>query len=295
MLLQDRRASVTLLAGAAVSIGLAVIPAIVTSTPGSLSLTVGLLGVSITLMIDLIARVERRQDANNRVLSLIDAFDRAPSVAPDMEYVAKKAAQVLKDSSGPLFDEAVIQAFAELRLELDALHRGEYTEAADELAMVTPRCPRHEVTKGLLLARGLPDGPEALDLYGSIVPLAVGAGMLQTVASEGPEILDVLEQHPWLAPETWLARVHRAVPPSQRTGVTQIALPGEHLTDRELSVLRMLPSRLTIREIGTELGISVNTVKFHLRVIYRKLGVGSRDEAAAMARSLRRVGHAPRH
>jgi hypothetical protein len=126
MLLQDRRASVTLLAGAAVSIGLAVIPAIVTSTPGSLSLTVGLLGVSITLMIDLIARVERRQDANNRVLSLIDAFDRAPSVAPDIEYVAKKAAQVLKDSSSPLFEEAVIQAFAELRLELDALHRGEY-------------------------------------------------------------------------------------------------------------------------------------------------------------------------
>ena len=50
----------------------------------------------------------------------------------------------------------------------------------------------------------------------------------------------------------------------------------------------MLPSRLTIREIGDELGISVNTVKFHLRVIYRKLGVGSRNEAAAMARSLRR-------
>ena len=82
--------------------------------------------------------------------------------------------------------------------------------------------------------------------------------------------------------------MHRAVPPSRRTGVTQIALPGEHLTDRELGVLRMLPSRLTIREIGDELGISVNTVKFHLRVIYRKLGVGSRNEAAAMARSLRR-------
>lgn len=173
------------------------------------------------------------------------------------------------------------------------LHGGEFSAAADELEMVTPRCPRHEVTRGLLLARALPTGPEALELYGSILPLAVGAGMMQTVASEGPEVLDVLEQHPWLAPEPWLARVHRAVPPSQRTGVTQIALPGEHLTDRELGVLRMLPSRLTIREIGAELGISVNTVKFHLRVIYRKLGVCSRDEAAAMARSLRRVssGH----
>ena len=173
------------------------------------------------------------------------------------------------------------------------LHRGESSAALDELAMVSPRSPRHEVTKGLLLAQALPAGPEGIELYESIVPVAVGAGMMQTVASEGAEILDVLERHPWLAPDPWLARVHRAVPPSRRTGVTQIALPGEHLTDRELGVLRMLPSRLTIREIGDELGISVNTVKFHLRVIYRKLGVGSRNEAAAMARSLRR-GREPR-
>ena len=46
----------------------------------------------------------------------------------------------------------------------------------------------------------------------------------------------------------------------------------------------MLPSRLTLREIAGELFISVNTLKFHLRVIYRKLGVGSRTEAAEVAR-----------
>jgi hypothetical protein len=101
MLLKDRRASLTLLVGVAVSIGLAAIPAIVTSTSGSLSLTVGLVGVSITLLIDLVATVERRHDANNRVLSLMDALDRAPSIASDIEYVAKRDAQVLNDSSNP--------------------------------------------------------------------------------------------------------------------------------------------------------------------------------------------------
>ena len=57
-----------------------------------------------------------------------------------------------------------------------------------------------------------------------------------------------------------------------------------NLTERELEVLRMLPSRLTFREIADELFISVNTLKFHLRVIYRKLGVGSRAEATELAR-----------
>ena len=63
----------------------------------------------------------------------------------------------------------------------------------------------------------------------------------------------------------------------------------EHLTERERDVLRLLPSRLTLREIASELYVSVNTLKFHLRVIYRKLGVNSREEASALARSMTSV------
>jgi LuxR family maltose regulon positive regulatory protein len=63
----------------------------------------------------------------------------------------------------------------------------------------------------------------------------------------------------------------------------------EPLTDRERDVLRFMPSRLTVREIADELHVSVNTVKFHLRVIYRKLGVSSRAEAAQVARTMMRV------
>jgi LuxR family maltose regulon positive regulatory protein len=63
-------------------------------------------------------------------------------------------------------------------------------------------------------------------------------------------------------------------------------VPVEALTERELVVLRMLPSRLTLREIAEELFISINTLKFHLKVIYRKLECSSRAEAAVIARSL---------
>ncbi|MGH9258921.1 MAG: response regulator transcription factor, partial [Acidimicrobiales bacterium] len=60
----------------------------------------------------------------------------------------------------------------------------------------------------------------------------------------------------------------------------------ETLSDRELSVLRYLPSRLSNREIGAELFVSLNTVKSHLKTIYRKLDVERRDEAVRRARQL---------
>ncbi len=57
--------------------------------------------------------------------------------------------------------------------------------------------------------------------------------------------------------------------------------PGHHvaLTDRELAVLQLLPSMMSNDQIARELFVSVNTVKVHLKSLYRKLGVASRREA----------------
>jgi LuxR family transcriptional regulator, maltose regulon positive regulatory protein len=58
----------------------------------------------------------------------------------------------------------------------------------------------------------------------------------------------------------------------------------EQLTERELAVLRYLPTKLSQREISTELYVSLNTVKTHTSAIYRKLGVGDRKSAVRAAR-----------
>jgi LuxR family transcriptional regulator, maltose regulon positive regulatory protein len=58
------------------------------------------------------------------------------------------------------------------------------------------------------------------------------------------------------------------------------------LSQRELAVLRLLASDLSQREIGVELYISLNTVKFHVRNVFRKLGVSGRAEAVARGREL---------
>jgi LuxR family maltose regulon positive regulatory protein len=61
------------------------------------------------------------------------------------------------------------------------------------------------------------------------------------------------------------------------------------LSDRELAVLRLLPSGLSARQIGDELFVSLNTVKSHMKAIYRKLGATSREDAVQRGRDLRLI------
>jgi LuxR family maltose regulon positive regulatory protein len=63
----------------------------------------------------------------------------------------------------------------------------------------------------------------------------------------------------------------------------------EPLSDREREVLRLLSAMLSTAEIGTEMYISVNTVKTHLRSIYRKLSAARRGEAVRRARELKLI------
>src|SRR5262249_2684289 len=65
---------------------------------------------------------------------------------------------------------------------------------------------------------------------------------------------------------------------------------AEALTDSpsaaELSVLRLLASDLSRRQIAAKLYLSDNTVKTHTRALYRKLGVSSREDAVVRANAL---------
>ena len=55
------------------------------------------------------------------------------------------------------------------------------------------------------------------------------------------------------------------------------------LSEREITVLALLPSLLSLDEIALDLTVSVNTVKSHVRSIYTKLGVSSRRLAVLAA------------
>jgi LuxR family transcriptional regulator, maltose regulon positive regulatory protein len=68
-------------------------------------------------------------------------------------------------------------------------------------------------------------------------------------------------------------------------GVIQPLL--DPLSERELAVLRFLPTMLSNAEIASEMFVSANTVKTHLKHVYRKLDVADRRQAVRRARELR--------
>ena len=63
----------------------------------------------------------------------------------------------------------------------------------------------------------------------------------------------------------------------------------ESLTDREREVLLHVSGMLNTVEVANEMYISVNTVKTHLRNIYRKLAAANRSEAVRRARTLQLI------
>jgi LuxR family transcriptional regulator, maltose regulon positive regulatory protein len=88
----------------------------------------------------------------------------------------------------------------------------------------------------------------------------------------------------WSAAREWQqctavgAAVERSLPRS-----VELVAP---LTGREIELLRDLPSMLTTEGIAEQHTLSVNTVKSHLRSLYRKLGVSSRRDAVTTARRM---------
>ena len=65
-----------------------------------------------------------------------------------------------------------------------------------------------------------------------------------------------------------------------------IATPVSDLTEREIDILQRLGGLSTNEEIAADLFLSPNTVKTHLKSLYRKLDVTRRSDAFRRGRAL---------
>ena len=110
------------------------------------------------------------------------------------------------------------------------------------------------------------------------LPFAMERGWVGPVLRHDPELARAYRRRF----EPALSRDQR---PAQLPAPTTIMVV-ETLTERERQVLGHVSGMLNTAEVATEMYISVNTVKTHLKSIYRKLGATHRGEAVRRARQL---------
>ena len=113
-------------------------------------------------------------------------------------------------------------------------------------------------------------------------------GLIRTIVEAGPGVHKMLVSFTPNAGqaefvEALLAAAERDVAPLRATESVALVDP---LSAREATVLRYLCSRLTYQEMAAALFVSVNTLKSHVRTVYRKLGVTSRADAVDAGRRL---------
>ncbi len=209
------------------------------------------------------------------------------------------------DASPPPADAAKHDPLARLhKYELPVLARlrigeGRYLEAKrvlEELIFTAERVDRRYlwIEGELLLAlahRACGDHPAALASLRSALELAQAEAPMRVFLDEGKAIGDLLSQLRPQLDEPGIAafadRLLAAFSPGRNARSARTA-PGviEPLSDRELEVLCLLPSALSGAEMANHLTISINTLRTHLKSIYAKLGVHSRQEAVARAAAL---------
>ncbi len=137
-----------------------------------------------------------------------------------------------------------------------------------------------------IAARRLGQAEQAADQLTSALALAEPQGMYRPFLDGGAAARSALTVliRPVSQGAAFAARIlqrFELAPASPGRGPSQQAAAPVPLTSSELAVLRFLPSHMTNQEIADALFLSINTVKTHLRSVYRKLGVATRRQAIA--------------
>jgi LuxR family maltose regulon positive regulatory protein len=242
------------------------------------------------------ARVARSSGDEHEAAVLLE-HARVLYDAPDsaLRHVLAEEAALQKlrfdpGGAGPLLDalDPARPATRALRARL-ALLEGEHRAAAELLAELPAPATRREAVEQSVMAalNALEREADRADLYlREALALSQPERLIRTIVDLGPGIHQLLKAYrPDPSEEAYveelLAAAGREVGPARTRVVTTLVEP---LSDREITVLRYLCSRLTYQEIAAALYVSLNTLKSHVRNVYRKLGVASRAEAVDAGR-----------
>ena len=145
-----------------------------------------------------------------------------------------------------------------------------------DIGIIDWTIPQLGAERLLSILRDRPDAPRVIVYSGSADPdvprRAMAAGAAAFLSRDAPEqqLLDVAAT----------VAAGRMVFPFMDVRSLKRD-PRDSLTEREKTLLAALAKGRTNTELAAELDISINTVKFHLRNLYEKLGLNNRSQAIA--------------
>ena len=236
---------------------------------------------------------------------------RLQRFADILDLQAHIAAGTVDDPSVPLLESALSAGLAlevspRLRLRTSlalarlALERGQPRIAGDSAARIAEECRelRHvrlEIQARLAEAiadHALGDREGAELAFNSAVNAAMYEGLTQVFCDFGEALRPLLDQPVFTGFEPQAPRVRDRFLQSvhDRLGAPVDETGGVALSEREREVLRLLAEGLSNKAIARALRVSDNTVKFHLKNLFTKLGVSTRTEAVQIVSSLPPAG-----
>jgi LuxR family transcriptional regulator, maltose regulon positive regulatory protein len=222
---------------------------------------------------------------------LVDAARELSAGREEASAAALRAAETMLECAET--GQAVAARLAAAMISIAAARRGgdlaAAAAAAAQAQTMLARIPAEQVTRHPEIRARALSARGAVELWSGHLDEAagvLGCGMAAAIAS-GEE-----QEHAACAGHLALVEAARG-----RLGrATELAAQGheaapalvlvEPLTERERDVLRHLSGMLNTAEVAGEMYISVNTVKTHLKSIYRKLAATHRGEAVRRARQL---------
>lgn len=194
------------------------------------------------------------------------------------------AQSVLEDAErdlGPCGEVSLMTAVMQLHhRRLDAAGQSLAPVLSGELPCITPVNLIRAWILEFLIAHDRDRSPRAHDALLHAMSLASPERIVRPFHDGGTRMHEVLtrDRGRFGVYENFAETVLRTIPAATQS-LTDL------LTPRELDLVKELPSWRTADQIAAELCVSVNTVKTHLRGIYRKLNVNNRRDAIAAARA----------
>ncbi|MET8244484.1 LuxR C-terminal-related transcriptional regulator [Streptomyces sp. NPDC005202] len=239
----------------------------------------------------------RTRAALEAAASAARAADGSPWAAEHAALVAstahlaegrpETAVKVLEDVA----DHQTACAVAAARAQLVAGNTEEALDALDRLPATQRHGPAVTVPATLVRAQAADQAGDCATTRRLVAQALLAARrerLRRPFLEAGPWIRHQLSTEPlqelaedWLVPRPG-PRARRAPP-----GAQPPAPVVEQLSEREREVLQRLAQTMSTEEIAADLFVSVNTVKTHLKSVYRKLAVNRRSDAVRRARELR--------